>query len=190
MHTFFRDKLGRFYKDSTCAVRVLAYLRNVYPYVLPTLDHVAFRSIGQEPPIDDRLRSFGFKDSMPLIFSSYADVESFNNVLQLRTSDNYIDWTLRWGDDINHIALDLSHYPDELHTIMNRMSNDLGIAMNDDGRVQVSSDGLQGSTQAELVGGSPKSFVEFIVRKIDPATKKRRDGFDGMNANAIFESTS
>ena len=64
--------------------------------------------------------------------------------------------------------------------------------MNDGGRVQISSDGLllQGSTQAELVGGSPKSFVEFIVRKIDPATKQRRDGFDGMNANAIFESTS
>jgi len=223
MRRFFHDKLSRFYRDCPDAQRVLEHLRTAYPYVLPAVDHVAFRRIGGGAPggggVDRSLLAFGFRDmgavelpppgpgevprrarwfkrdSMPLVFSSYADTGASTDLQALRKTDQYVDWTLRWGDAVNHLALDLSGYPDDLSTIMADMEHALGLPMNNGDRgprVHVSGDGLllQGSTRACRVGGHTKAFVEFVVRKTDPATGERRGGFDAFNAHAIFDATA
>lgn len=227
MHSFFRNKFLHFYRDTPQVVTILNHLRVVYPYILPTIDHVAFRHIGLEPPIDQMLINFGFKNMgrislplpstgevqknahwfkkshMPMVFSSYANLSEGDDLAELKLTDHYVKWTLEHGAAINHIALDLSDYPDNLKQIMDLISDDLDIRMNDQGRVQTSTDGLllQGSCKSVSSGtgtgsrkgtgtGKGTGFVEFIQRKIDPETGKKRDGFDAFNAAAIFESTS
>jgi hypothetical protein len=216
MRRFFHAKLSRFYADCPDARRVLEHLRATYPYVLPALDHVAFRRIGRAGGVDASLGAFGFRDmgavelpppgpgeaprrarwfkraSMPLVFSSYADVGPSADLRALRETDQYVDWALRWGDDVNHLALDLSHYPDDLRTVLRGVERALDLPMSGGAAVQVSRDGLllQGSSRARRVGGRPKAFVEFVVRRTDPATGERRDGFDAYNAHAIFDSTA
>lgn len=220
MHSFFRNKLLHFYRDTPQTGTILNHLRTVYPYVLPTIDHVAFRHVGPNPPINKMLLDFGFEDMgsiplsapspgeiqrkarwfqkphMPTIFSSYADLAPEDDAMSLRGTDHYVNWTLAHGGAINHVALDLSHYPDDLKQIMDLLADDLGIRMNDLGQVQISSDGLllQGSCKAVVsdTGTSclpPKGFVKFVQRKIDPETGEKRKGFDAFNATAIFDST-
>ena len=139
---------------------------------------------------------------MPTVFSSYADILPEDDVTALKKTDHYVNWTLAHGDAINHVALDLSHYPDDLKQIMDLISDDLNIRMNDRGKVQISSDGLllQGSCKASTNTNAntndtgttslpPKGFVEFVQRKINPETGEKRQGFDAFNAATIFDST-
>ena len=99
--------------------------------------------------------------------------------------DDYISWTHLYDDEINHVAVDLSHIED-FENFIYKMANDLNLEMNDSqGLFQVSADKklIQCSTKSDYWNGERKNYIEF-VKRIDG-----RDGFEGKNAYGIFQST-
>ena len=149
-------------------------------------------------------------DNYPRTFASYIDIleedkltikeisesNTTDNVKydKLKQIDQYMAWTSIWKEDINHLAFELSDYPDDFEAIINNMVKDLGLEMNRYGKngniLMVSQDGLlrQCSTKSDLVDGIPKAYIEFVCRSKDENGIKR-DGFDTFSANNIFEST-
>ena len=146
----------------------------------------------------------------PRTFSSYIDILEEDRLLikeivesniskqdkykKFKDVDQYMAWTSIWKDDINHLAFELSDYPDDFDIIINNMIKDLGLDMNRYGKnkdiMMVSQDGLlrQCSTKSDVVEGIPKAYIEFVCRSKDDKGVKR-DGFDTFSANNIFEST-
>lgn len=120
-----------------------------------------------------------------IVNSNYYSKEIKIQKLQEK-SDDYILWTYLHGDEINHLAVDMSDYPDFEERIY-QMAKDLDLEMNDSaGLFQVSEDKklIQCSTKADkLENGQRKNYIEF-VKRIDG-----RDGFEGNNAYGIFQST-
>jgi len=234
-------KIHTYYKETPTAKKCLNYLKKKYPYIMPQIDHIAFRSLSLKDAMDfdeildndyllidsldfplkttDKFYKKAYWYKHPIysrLFSSYikidcqynleikkiieneslSDLEKYN---QLKEIDQYLAWTVIWGKSINHIAFDLSLYPDSFEIIINEMVKDLNLKMNiypsSDSKsnpyIICSQDGLleQSSTISDSINNIPKAYIEFVNRKIDPNTNQRRDGFDNINANHLFEST-
>lgn len=231
------QKITEYYNETPTAKKCLNYLQKKYPFILPQIDHIAFRSLSLREALnfDDQLdsqyslmgqleftlkkfdrffkKSFWYKHPIySRLFSSYITIEDnyqhrINNILndqtlskeerynQLKEIDQYLAWTAIWDKSINHIAFDLSQYPDSFEDIISEMVTDLDLKMNpypgSNSQIVTSQDGLlqQASTKADLVGNIPKAYIEFVNRKYDSETGERRDGFDPFNANELFKST-
>ena len=229
------QKIKKYYKETPTALKCLDYLRNKYPFIMPTIDHTAYRFMSKDEwlqfdsQIDTSYICSGRLD-FPLksgekyyktahwynhhvysrLFTSYITIDKTNEKLikeitnsdltikqkydKLKDIDQYVAWTAIWGDSINHIAIDLSLYPESFETIIEDMAKDLNLSMNkfnfQNPLIAVSQDGLlkQASTKSDLVDGIPKAYIEFVWRGYDKYGKIR-DGFDTFNANGIFEST-
>lgn len=231
------EKIHTYYQETPTAKICLNYLKEKYPFVMPQIDHLAFRSLSVKSALDfdeildsnylmigslefplkptDKFYKKAFYYKHPVysrLFSSYikindqdqfkikniiedqslSDLEKYQKLIKI---DQYLAWTVIWDKSINHIAFDLSQYPDSFEKIISEMVQDLGLEMNPypepNPLVVTSRDGLlqQASTRADYVNGIPKAYIEFVNRKIDPRTNERREGFDTFNANQLFEST-
>lgn len=236
-------KIRAYYRETPTALRCLGYLENKYPFVKPTIDHMAYRFINRnncnnfiknaDPkyvlgghlvfPLKntDKYPKEAYWYKHPFysrMFVSFLDIEDtklkdtklINDVLSanltklekynlLKNHDQYLAWTYTWGESINHLAFDLSSYPDPFEQIIGEMKHDLGLEMNQcnlnnpvNPLIMVSGDLLlqQASTKSDLVDGIPKAYIEFVHRSFDPLTGKPREGFDTFSANGIFESTN
>jgi hypothetical protein len=229
-----KEKIEKYYKESPSAVKCVEYLMKEYPYVMPKIDHMAFRFLSKLDweEFDKKIYDFSCcgRLDFPLkkddkyykhahwyshrlfsrIFTSYINIldedkEMIENIYNsdmskqekynlLKKIDQYLAWTYVWGEDINHIAFELSDYPDDFETILEKMKKELNLTMNkfgnDGTEIMISQDKLmkQASTKSDLVDGIPKAYIEFVDRSYDKFGNKR-DGFDTFNANNIFEST-
>ena len=242
-NSFFRTslikKINQYYKETPTALRCIEYLREKYPFVLPTIDHIAYRFLNFEnyrkflKDVDPEFKEGGYLD-FPLkksdkyhkqaywythdvysrMFTSFieipeedlkliqkikeSDLNQREKYSKLKEIDQYMAWTTFWGESINHMAFDLSHYPDPFEVIMKEMSDDLKLEMNifpdnnpRNPMIMVSKDQLlrQASTKADKVDGIPKAYIEFVSRSKD-SEGHYREGFDSFSANGIFESTN
>lgn len=233
------QKLNTYYEETPTAVKCIKYLMEKYPYIMPSIDHTAYRNLSKhnlynfEYDMDTKYECKGKLD-FPLkegdryhkhaqwynhpvysrLFSSYIDISESDLVMidkiwmseltlqqkynKLKEIDQYMAWTMVWGDSINHIAIDLSNYHESFVNIIDNMIKDLDLSMNifsnnlDRPYLMVSQDKLlrQCSTKSDLVDGIPKAYIEFVHRDKDPNTNIQRDGFDTFSANNIFESTN
>jgi len=146
-------------------------------------------------PLNTTSLNVNIKDIPDPITVPIPNLETYNI---LASQDQYLAWALTWGESINHLAFDLSAYPDPFEQIIKEMAHDLCLEMNTnihnqgDPTIMVSNDLLlkQASTKSDLVNGIPKAYIEFICRLKDPLTGNPRDGFDTFSANGIFESTN
>jgi len=230
-----KEKIEKYYKETPTAVKCLEYLMKKYPYIMPKIDHTAFRFLSKLDweLFDDKIYGFSCcgRLDFPLkkydkyykhahwynhtvfsrIFASYIDIldtdketieyicnsdmskkEKYN---ALKKIDQYLAWTYIWGEDINHIAFELSEYPDDFETIIEKMKQDLNLTMNKFGKneseIMISQDKLlkQASTKSDIVDEIPKAYIEFVDRSYNKYGVKR-DGFDTFSANNIFESTN
>lgn len=101
--------------------------------------------------------------------------------------DDYIPWTFLHGDEINHIAINMSDY-ENFEEVILQMAKDLNLDMNNNNNniFQISNDKklIQCSTKSDdFYDQYPKNYIEF-VKRIDG-----REGFEGNNAYSIFKST-
>jgi hypothetical protein len=229
-----KGKIEKYYKETPTAVKCLNYLMKEYPYIMPKIDHTAFRFLSklEWQEFDGKIYDFSCcgRLDFPLkkhdkyykhahwynhrlfsrIFTSYINIldedkETIENICNydvskeekynaLKKIDQYLAWTYIWGEDINHIAFELSDYPDDFETIINKMKKDLDLTLNQFGKdgneIMVSKDKLlrQASTKSDIVDGIPKAYIEFVDRHSNKYGVKR-DGFDTFSANNIFEST-
>lgn len=231
------QKFKTYFDETPTAKKCLDYLRNKYPYIMPTIDHTAYRFIDKNGwmDFDQKLDTmyicsgqldFPLKDGdkyyktahwyqhhiYSRLFISYITIddndkqqiyEIYNSNLskqekykQLKAIDQYLAWVLIWGESINHIAIDLSLYPEPFEKIIEDMATDLKLSMNKfsfkNPLIAVSKDGLlkQASTKSDFVDNIPKAYIEFVFRDYDKKNNKLRDGFDTFSANGIFESTN
>jgi hypothetical protein len=145
---------------------------------------------------DNSIKDHDIKFIKSILDSNSTKLEKYN---LLKNHDQYLAWTCTWGESINHLAFDLSLYPDPFEKIIEEMKDDLGLEMNQcnlnnpvNPLIMVSNDLLlqQASTKSDLVDGIPKAYIEFVHRSYDPLIGKPRDGFDTFSANGIFESTN
>ena len=115
-------------------------------------------------------------------------INSYKDYRDLSEKNQYLAWTLLHGSDINHLALQVKNIEYFLFNLKKDPRCTIGADL------QVSKDGKlkQFSLQADKIeykfpDGTyyrvPYTFVEFIER-ID-----ERDGFEGDNADKIFDST-
>jgi len=234
-------KIEKYYLETPTASKCLNYLKKRYPFIMPTIDHTAYRFLSCEKyrlfarEMDSDYHLKGYLD-FPLkptdkyhkqaywynhqtysrLFASFIEISKEDEIRieklmesnlprkgkydQLKSMDQYMAWTVMWGDSINHLALDLSLYPDPFEQIIEEMAQELNLEMNDyhfnnpspnNPSIAVSQDGFlkQASTKADKVDGIPKAYLEFVSRSVDPREGSRRNGFDTFSANGIFEST-
>lgn len=180
------------------------------------IDHWAHRSIGSFPIIsgyqkmgytlmDDVYHFPRFKatatwmdhphfNNQRIFVSQYVgdDIPQMNSPKDyedIYNKNQYLAWTLVFGNDINHMALevkDIAHWYDVI-----RSDPKLDVSTD----IQVSKDGdlLQFGLKSDYSkerfpdGSSewiPSYFVEFVERK------NGREGFESQNADVIFDSTT
>jgi len=239
MRKFLASGFRKYYAETPTANKCIRYLNDKYPYIMPRIDHIAYRQLGDIESLEKLLvksdyhlmdkidlptenpdfikTAFWYKhSSFPRIFLSSVGLnnlpidlkkklymeKNINIYNQLNEYDQYLAWTYFWGNNINHIAIDLSTYPDEFPEIIENMEKDLNLKMNSTNsgnKFQISSDGYltQCSTKSDYIQNIPKSYIEFVHRAVLPGNKTelfpssihRKDGFDASNANTIFKST-
>tara|TARA_B100000131_G_C18103879_1_gene607040 strand:+ start:1566 stop:2306 length:741 start_codon:yes stop_codon:yes gene_type:complete len=112
----------------------------------------------------------------------------FNLYERLSTHNGYLAWTLLHRENVNHVGLEVIN----IHSVAEKICK-LFPLNNPDAPVQVSEDGdlLQFSTKSTIepflflegYRDVPHNFLEFVERK------NGRDGFSGVNANVVFNST-
>ena len=117
------------------------------------------------------------------------EINSAKDYEDVYNKNQYLAWTLVFGNDINHIAI----FVKNIHKWYDIIKSDPNLKPSTD--IQQSSDGnlLQFGLKSDLVkhtfkDGSrlniPSYFVEFAERK------NGREGFESQNADAIFDSTN
>ncbi len=241
MKNFLVSGFKRYYAETPTANKCIRYLNEKYPYIMPRIDHIAYRQIGNVKPLQKLLfhsnyrlmdkidlptenpdfpkTAFWYKHpTFPRVFLSSVKIDNLPKDLQDRMNNNdknldlyneinkydqYLAWTYFWKDDINHIAIDLSTHPEEFSKIIEEMEQELELQMNipkSGDKFSISSDGhlIQCSTTSDYINRLPKSYIEFVHREILPINKDkafpssidRKDGFDAINANNIFQSTT
>ncbi|MCE6988823.1 DUF1338 domain-containing protein [Dyadobacter sp. CY323] len=131
----------------------------------------------------------------------------------LLKESEYAAWVIYNRYYLNHFTISVHNLPDNYDTVaaFNAFLEKNGIKLNTSGgKVKISPDGglLQSSTVAEMIDAEfangehlhiSGSYVEFAERKVlrefqnlpaDQIKRKhRRDGFEAVNADKIFEST-